>query len=232
MNHFEPLWAKYYAPHLTKTEIGQLRRAKEGSQSILLTDIIQKQGFDAGRRVYMPVATKKDIPGRNHYVVAGLIEEHGDTDWDQQCLFANTLRIATPNDDDYATPKARVVVAPLHILTIEFDDRNIAFFQQQLGWLRSSGTKLDSVVGQFVAHLRDRYADVAGLTVVYSGHKSLHFHFVLATEFLTGAVTAHNGSQMVTLTMSQRVSAVAKRGASDVDQWFPTVWHGSVAVTH
>lgn len=50
MNHFEPLWAKYYAPHLTKTEIGQLRRAKEGSQSILLTDIIQKQGFDAGRR--------------------------------------------------------------------------------------------------------------------------------------------------------------------------------------
>ena len=188
MNHFEPLWAKYYAPHLTKTEISQLRRAKEGSQSILLTDIIQKQGFDAGRRVYMPVATKKDIPGRNHYVVAGLIEEHGDTDWDQQCLFANTLRIATPNDDDYATPKARVVVAPLHILTIEFDDRNIAFFQQQLGWLRSSGTKLDSVVGQFVAHLRDRYADVAGLTVVYSGHKSLHFHFVLATEFLTGAV--------------------------------------------
>lgn len=53
-----------------------------------------------------------------------------------------------------------------------------------------------------------------------------------ATHMGSIRLTAHNGSKTVTLTMSQRASAVAKRGVSDVDQWFPTVWNGSVAVTH
>lgn len=194
MNHFEPIWAAYYAPHLTKTEIGQLRRAKDGSQSILLTDIIQKQGFDAGRRVYMPVEDKPFVKDRSHYTVASLIEGTSDCGWEHQSLFANATRIAEPGDG--ASPKSRIVVAPHHILTIEFDDRNIAFFQQQLGWLRSSGKKLDSVVGQFVTHLRHSYADVAGLTVVYSGHKSLHFHFVLSTDVLTGAVPDPTSARM------------------------------------
>ncbi len=194
MNHFESIWAAYYAPHLTKTEIGQLRRAEAAAPSILLTSIIQKQGFDAGRRVYMPVEAKPFVKGRGHYNVASLIEGTADCGWEHQCLFANATQIAEPGDS--SKPKSRTVVAPHHILTIEFDDRNIAFFQQQLGWLRSSDTKLDSVVGQFVTHLRNRYADVAGLTVVYSGHKSLHFHFVLATDVLTGAVPEPTSPRM------------------------------------
>ncbi|KJV38095.1 hypothetical protein [Brevundimonas sp. KM4] len=188
MNLFEPIWAQYYAPHLTKTELGQLRRAKSGHQSILLTGIIKKQGFSARHRTYMPVASTKDVPGRNHYVAARLIDEIGDTDWEAQCLFANALRVASHGDEDFNVPSARVVVAPYHILTIEFDAANIGFFQQQLGWLRSPNNALDSVVGKFVAHLRSSYADVAGLSVVYSGHKSLHFHFIVSTELLSGAV--------------------------------------------
>ena len=194
MNYFEPLWAKYYAPHLTKTEIGQLRRVEAGSPSVLLTDIIQKQGFDVATRTYMCVDSRRDVKGRSHYTVASLIEESANCGWEHQCLFANATRIAAP--DDKSGPSTRIVVAPHHILTIEFDDRNIAFFQQQLGWLRSSGKKLDSVVGQFVTHLRNSYADVAGLTVVYSGHKSLHFHFVLATDVLSGAVPAPTSARM------------------------------------
>lgn len=188
MNPFEPIWAKYYAPHLTKTEVNQLRRAKSGSQSLLLTDVIQKQGFDPRQRTYMPVACNKNVPGRSHYAVANLIEGR-DAGWDQQCLFANALRVAAQGDDDFGSPSTRVVVAPHHILTIEFDEAEVGFFQQQLGWLRSSRNALDSFVGQFVAHLRNRYADVVGLSVVYSGHKSLHFHFVVSTSVVTGAVS-------------------------------------------
>lgn len=187
MNHFELIWAKYYAPHLTKTEVNQLRRAEGGSQSLLLTHIIQKHGFDPSSRTYMPVARTKDVRGRSHYAVADLIEGRS-ADWDQHCLFANALRVATPDDDDFRTPSARVTVAPYHILTIEFDAANVGFFQQQLGWFRSSRNPLDSVIGKFVSHLRGKYADVAGVTVVYSGHKSFHFHFVVSTAILTGAV--------------------------------------------
>lgn len=187
MNQFESIWAKYYAPHLTKTEVNQLRRAEGGSQSLLLTHIIQKQGFDPRSRTYMPVAHTKSVSGRNHFAVADLIEGHS-ADWDQHCLFANALRIATPEDEDFNTPSARVTVAPYHILTIEFDAANVGFFKQQLGWLRSSRNPLDSVIGKFVSHLRGKYADVAGVTVVYSGHKSFHFHFVVLTAVLTGAV--------------------------------------------
>lgn len=187
MNHFEPIWAKYYAPHLTKTEVNQLRRAEGGSQSLLLTHIIQKQGFDPSSRTYMPVARTKDVRGRNHYAVADLIEGRSG-DWDQHCLFANALRVAAPEDDDFRTPSARVTVAPYHILTIEFDVANVGFFKQQLGWFRSSRNLLDSVIGKFVSQLRSKYADVAGATVVYSGHKSFHFHFVVSTAVRTGAV--------------------------------------------
>lgn len=186
MNHFEPIWAKYYAPHLTKTEVGQLRRSKDGSQSRLLTDIIQKQGFDPRQRTYMPVAHTKNVPGRNHYAVADLIEGR-QAGWDQQCLFANALCIAAHDDEDFGSPSARIAMAPYHILTIEFDEADIGFFQQQLGWLRSSRNALDSIIGQFVTGLRHKYADVVGLTVVYSGHKSFHFHVVVSTSIVTGA---------------------------------------------
>jgi hypothetical protein len=185
VNHFESLWAEYYAPHLTKIEIGQLRRSETAPPSVLLTDIIQKQGFDSANRTYMGVESNFYVKAKSHYTVASLIERTADHGWEHQCLFTNAMRIAEPGEE--ASPASRIVVAPHHILTIEFDDRNIDFFQQQLGWLRSSGGKHDSVVGQFVAHLRKTYADVAGLTVVYSGHKSLHFHFVVSTEILRGA---------------------------------------------
>ena len=59
MNHFEPLWAKYYAQHLTKTEIGQLRRSEAAAPSILLTEIIQKQGFDSANRT----GASRAVPG-------------------------------------------------------------------------------------------------------------------------------------------------------------------------
>jgi len=185
VNHFEPLWAKYYAQHLTKTEIGQLRRSEAAAPSILLTEIIQKQGFDSANRTYMGVESNFYVKAKSHYTVASLIEGTADHGWEHQCLFSNAMRIAEPGEK--ASPASRIVVAPHHILTIEFDDRNIPFFQQQLGWLRSSGGKHDSVVGQFVTHLRKTYADAVGLTVVYSGHKSLHFHFVVSTEILRGA---------------------------------------------
>ncbi|WP_433952020.1 hypothetical protein [Brevundimonas diminuta] len=186
MNLFEPMWAKYYAPKLTKHELNQFKKAEARGASLLLTNIIQKQSYDADAGRYIAVDYEKAVEGRSHFTSVNL--KHGQASWEHQCFFTNALRIAHRNDHDFRHPSERVVIGPHHVLTFEFDSKNIAFFQHQLSWFRSSRKPLDSPIGKLVGHLRFRYADFVGLNVTYSGNKSFHYHFVIATSLVTGSV--------------------------------------------
>lgn len=187
MNNYEPMWAKYYAPKLAAHEINQFRRAETQDTSLLLTDVIQPESFDPKTRRYMAVASRKKVWGRSHFLRAEL--EEGKAAWELQCLFTNALQMSFPWEDDFRHPSNRVEIAPHHILTIEFDSMSLPFFKQQLSWFRSEKKPTDSPIGKFVRHLRAKYADVAGLNVTYSGNKSFHYHFIVETSLIAGAVS-------------------------------------------
>lgn len=194
MNVYEPLWAKYYAPKLSAREIAQFRRAELRDPSRLLTDIVQSQSFDPANQRYMAVANRKDVKGRSHFLRAEL--EDGRADWELQCLFTNALKMSLPWEDDFSHPSDRVEIARYHILTIEFDLTSLPFFKQQLSWFRFGKKATDSPIGQFVRNLRAKYADVAGLNVTYSGNKSFHYHFVIETAVVAGAVSEPSSARL------------------------------------
>lgn len=194
MNTYEPMWAKYYAPKLSAREINQFRRAETRDPSLLLTDVIQPESFDPKTRRYMAVANRKGVRGRNHFQRVEL--EDGRAQWAHQCLFTNALRMAFPWDDDFHHPSDRVEIARHHILTIEFDSTSLPFFKQQLSWFRFGKKATDSPIGQFVRNLRAKYADVAGLNVTYSGNKSFHYHFIVETSLIAGAVSEPTSARL------------------------------------
>lgn len=194
MNIYEPVWAKYYASKLSAREINQFRRAEARDPSVLLTDVIKPQSFDPANHRYMAVANRKDVRGRNHFLRAELGE--GRADWELQCLFTNALQMSLPWEDDFSRPSDRVKIARHHILTIEFDSMSLPFFKQQLGWFRFGKKPSDSPIGKFVGHLRAKYADVAGLNVTYSGNKSFHYHFIVETSLIAGAVSEPSSARL------------------------------------
>lgn len=194
MNTYEPMWAKYYAPKLSAREINQFRRAEMRCPSLLLTDVIQTESFDPKTRRYMAVANRKEVRGRNHFLRAELGE--GRAAWELQCLFTNALQMSFPWEDDFSHPSDRVEIARHHIITIEFDSMSLPFFKQQLSWFCFEKKPTDSPIGKFLRHLRGKYADVAGLNVTYSGNKSFHYHFVVETALIAGAVSEPSSARL------------------------------------
>lgn len=183
---FETLWASHYAQKLTAHELNQFRRAETRGPSLLLTDVIKREFYDKAADRYMAVSDNKEVAGRSHFLCVDL--KNGRADWEQQCLFTNALRISYPNEDEFNHPSHRVKISPHHILTLEFDSKSLAFFQQQLSWFRSARHPLDSPIGKLVRHLRTEFADFVGLNVTYSGNKSFHYHFVVETSLVSGSV--------------------------------------------
>eukprot|EP01036_Dinobryon_divergens_P038404 gene38404-50424_t len=181
MTIFDELEA-HYAKYLTGHELRQFRKAGMGKPCRLLTDVIQLNAYREDRGSYMGVEPRNDVSGRSHLTARELVA--GRADWELQSLFTNTLRIARPGELDFGHPKNRTVLGPYYIHTFEFDSKDMAFFQQQLSWLRSAKHPLDAPIGKFVTELRKRYADCVGLNVTYSGNKSFHFHFVFSTDLI------------------------------------------------
>lgn len=134
--------------------------------------------------VYIPVSERNNIIGRNHLAAKRIAE--GRAVLSQQMLFANCLQVAEAENDQqgnssYPSPSSRVTLGPLAIYTFEFDDPSLQFFQTQLSWLRSKGKKrVDCPMGQFFKTC-SQWTDFKGLTVCWSGHKSLHIHAVFDT---------------------------------------------------
>ncbi|MFC7540731.1 hypothetical protein ACFQU2_16390 [Siccirubricoccus deserti] len=77
-------------------------------------------------------------------------------------------------------PSERVALGPFYVFTFEHDERSIEFFREQMSWLMSRKKASDSPMGRLFARLSE-YADFAGLTVNYSGGKSLHIHATFNT---------------------------------------------------
>lgn len=180
--YFHDLLRDYYAQYLTKRELNQFTAAINAPTSVFLEEIIKPMAYDPASNSYLAISADTKTDGRPHYVARDCV--NGEAEWLLQSYFTNALRIALPGDVDFNHPSDRLVIAPYFILTFEYDSKDMAFFQQQLGWFRSMRKPMDAPIGQFVRHLRSLYVDFVGLNVSYSGNKSFHYHFVFSTHVI------------------------------------------------
>ena len=195
--NFKTLWHEYVGPTLGKWPLKQFLSATQ-KQEKWFADLVRPRLFlpDQFGGVYYPVDVTTFSVGRNHHVAETIASEadpltkFGADPWSALAYFANPLRVwnRSPVGEDQSineaiaadAPKDRVVLGDYHILTYEFDLDDIEFLKKQLSWLRTSGNKLDSPIGGLFKHCSG-YADFSGITVNYSGSKSLHIHVVFST---------------------------------------------------
>jgi hypothetical protein len=105
-------------------------------------------------------------------------------------FFSNALLIppgygtALFRHHDAAMPALRVTNAGFLAVTLEIDCKTRDDLEQNLAWTRGrSGDFRKSAFAQVDAKLC-RFADYRGYTIVFSGNRSLHFHFLFSTAHL------------------------------------------------
>lgn len=180
-------------PILGKKAVKQIVRAIEKPQDWFNRTIIEPRLFrpDFCGGTYYPVAINAYTKDRNHNVAEAIATDDPDLREFKEdllrgvTLFANALYVAEPDTHDDARivrrPCERVVLDENYVFTFEFDVTDPAFLEEQFSWLRYSKNPLDCRMGEFFRYLSG-FADFRGLTVCYSGNKSLHIHVVFATD--------------------------------------------------
>jgi hypothetical protein len=150
--------------------------------------------------VYVPLLSTNRVPGHYQPAVEDAVREWVEGgEGDLREAFANVQYITNPllrpvdhdpdNPDEPVRlgPSARATNSGFVILTIEFDDLDLGFFEEQLTWCRPRGPKQklhDCPIGELDGDLAATYRDYRGVVAVYSGSKSIHFHFIFNTIHL------------------------------------------------
>ena len=146
--------------------------------------VIAPQFYQPSEQMYLGLAMDKEVPGRNHHLARTMLD--WPDAWHALTYFTNPLSIPPApliekGKDHWVAPMDRVVWGHSQVMTFEFDKSDLDFFQQQLGWCRSStGKMLDSRMGALYRACSE-WIDFEGLTVCYSGNKGFHIHIVFGT---------------------------------------------------
>jgi len=181
---FNDLWEAYYAPHLNKRELKRFTKACERKACRLLDEVIAPQMFRPDLGTYMCITDTQKLKGRGPQTSRVLPADTGEVAWRLAPYFSNCLTLVHEDHPDFSSPSLRTAMAPNYVVTIEYDTGGMDFFRQQLGWQLSQKHPLDSPIGQLARHLWQTFADFKGLSVVYSGNKSIHYHFTFSTHLL------------------------------------------------
>jgi hypothetical protein len=199
------LWDTYVLANVGPKEARTFRNATLNPKTEFHNRVVLPQHFrdDTTPGFYLAVSDKEFVEGRNHYssekLVGAPIHE-----FTKQTYFTNPLRITKPlllDPDDWKflglkegqkffwePPKERVALGLRQTFTFEFDVNDIDFFRRQMGWLRSSsGKDRDSTMGALFRAC-SQWVDFEGITVTWSGNKSLHIHLVFHTGLATTMV--------------------------------------------
>ncbi|MBD8902440.1 hypothetical protein MBTS_09370, partial [Methylobacterium bullatum] len=186
------LWTKHVLPTLGKKAFQQFQRATLKPSNWFVEEIITPKLYrpDAFGGIYYPLDITAKSVGRNQHLAQAIatgceaFQGFGDNVYRGATYFANPLRVASEPDAEcdmgVEAPKERVVLGDHYVFTFEFDVPEPAFLEKQLSWLRSSKNVLDCPMGDVFRHCSG-FAEFAGITVCYSGNKSLHIHIVFTT---------------------------------------------------
>jgi len=178
-------------PQLTLTERNQLGGVQDSltddahqKRTALINRLILPNRYDPVRGLYFPLSQVSNQYRRIPKSFLGLPAEVLPRSGTNLLYFGNALLLPEGRVDDNfdlelaLAPKLRVTNSGILIVTHEYDPKTVEQFQEILGWTRSAGkfALLDRVLCQF--------RDYRGYSVVFSGNKSLHFHYIFNTEHL------------------------------------------------
>jgi hypothetical protein len=166
----------------------------DGAGRAGLRNLILRNVFDLNRGTYVPLVQDFYLKGKLPDVSRTLVGSSSSPDLEPfpAPLFTNALLIP----EGYGTPGFRSDHAPKPIeratnigflvVTIEFDCRRPEQFEENLTWTRSRNGDGDFFGSPFAELDREfrRVKEYRGFSIVFSGNKSLHFHFVFSTEHL------------------------------------------------
>lgn len=175
---------------ISKKARNQFRRALERPGTAFLEHIIfpgmwDVSSVDPVEHTYMCVSDSAKVPGRNHRFVKSLVSDPAFERYEMlnvAALFTNRLAVdysIPPGEEGrWMPPSERVVGGGPVVFTIEFDVADLAFFETQMGWCRSPGKHPEDAPMGALFRQFSCFADFLGLTVNWSGNKSLHIHAV------------------------------------------------------
>lgn len=165
----------------------------------------------AERPGYIGLSGSKYVEGRSQFPTLSALDR---LDWktrswidprDRLSFFTNHLKFGVPGDETWNSPSLRSVFGPATVLTIEIDPpsswsqvERIDLLASQMAWLRRSGNSRTSAPIFRTIDWASRFADFRGVTVCYSGNKSLHFHFVFDTNHVLAVGSELHRSARVT----------------------------------
>jgi len=132
---------------------------------------------------YLPVSTIMEVPGRNHSRTLKVAE--GKLALEENSFFANRLIKSNATYEGgrwqhTAGPSARVTLSGLHFYTFEFDVADLGFFRTQLSWANWTCKEINCPMGRLFTAC-SKWIDFRGITVCWSGSKSLHIHIAFDT---------------------------------------------------
>jgi hypothetical protein len=185
-----------------KRQLKKSYKAGIGNRNGLWELYLKPNLLDRGNGTHTPIVPVDDYRGRREEHADTLIASNASDAYIQakSPYFMNPLRIPNQSSeyghyDDgspkWEPPSKRFTNVGFLVFTIEIDNEDLAFLEQQLSWCRDStgkGRPKNSPIGKVDKEL-SRYIDYRGVTAVYSGSKSIHFHFVFDTKHLSTSLS-------------------------------------------
>jgi hypothetical protein len=175
-------------------EIIHAVRRQGGAGRTGLKYLILQNVFDPKRGIYVPVAADFYLKGKLPEISRTLEGEEtsGALKPFPAPLFTNALLIPAGygadgfRPDEAPRPLERATSAGFLIVTIEFDCQGPEQFEENLIWIRSPDGDGDFARSPFAGLDRDlqKAKEYRGFSIVFSGNRSLHFHFIFSTEHL------------------------------------------------
>lgn len=167
-------------------------RRRYPTQKMALAQRLLSHALDTNRGLYVPL-------GSHPYLRARLTEDFGSLpdsiradEGTPLCFFGNPLLLPQGwGRDDFdidkvEKPVLRATNAGFAVVTIEHDCTERGQFEHICDWVKPNG-----MFKAVDAELRN-YRDYAGYSIVFSGSRSLHFHFVFSTHHLNAAPYNHS----------------------------------------
>lgn len=177
----------YQMPFLTVAErkrLGAIQHAERGDSTKLISGMAlcrlllsvplhREQGW------YTPLSEDTFLPGKLTKFELLPTDAIDPAKGTKLLFFGNPLVLPEDSDDLENAPKPieRATNGGTLIITHEFDPETVEGFQESFGWV--SNGRLSSLHKALC-----EYSDYRGVSVVYSGGRSLHFHFCFDTKHL------------------------------------------------
>lgn len=179
---------------ISKKAKAQFQRSLVRPRTAFLNHVIFPFMWSAGsanpaEHSYICLSDCATVPGRNHQF-AQTMASSPRFGWYEAlavtALFTNALSVdyANPSCDPerWTPPSQRVVGGGPVVFTVEFDVPEVAFFERQMAWCRSAGKRPEDAPMGAIFREFSQFPDFLGLTVNWSGNKSLHIHAVFDSE--------------------------------------------------